>query len=257
MRPSQDVARLVRARSPLPPDETERLLRDVFVPSRAVRFVCDAHAADRRAMLDIGCGYGQHLVHFGTCSAGIDAIERNVQFCRALGFEAALANVEDGLPDFGRRFEGIFCSNLLEHLVAPHLFLLRLHEQLAEGGLAFIHVPTIPPHPIVDRLIKRAIGHNGYLASEHINAFTPRTLAFTLERAGFIVDDLVFVGARGHRLLRWGEGLFREAGISVMAVARRDLAFTYPEKRVAAFAPRFANGLAARPEPERLLAAAD
>ena len=248
MRPSQEVARLVRARSPLPADETERLLRDFFVPSRAVRFVCEAHGADRRSMLDVGCAYGQHLVHFGAGSVGVDAIERNVAFCRALGFETALANVEDGLPDFGRRFEGIFCSNLLEHLVAPHLFLLRLHERLTDDGRLFIHVPTMPPHPLVDRLIKRAIGHNGYQASEHINAFTPRTLAFTLERAGFIVDDLVFVGARGHRLLGWGEALFREAGISVLAVARRDLAFTYPEKRVAAFAPSFVNGLAASTE---------
>lgn len=241
MRSPQDVARLVRARSPLRPEETERVLRGFFAPSRAVRFVCESHHADRLAVLDIGCGYGQHLVQFGPGSAGLDAVERNVEFCRALGLEAVLANVEDGLPDLGRPFDAVFCSNLLEHLVAPHLFLLRLHGQLAERGCAFIHVPTIPPLPIVDRVVKRAIGHNGYLASEHINAFTPRTLQFTLERAGFVVEDLVFVAARGHPVLRWGEPLFREVGISVMAVARRDPTFSYPEKRVAAFAPRFAN----------------
>jgi SAM-dependent methyltransferase len=247
MRSPEDVAALVRARSPLPPDETERVLRSFFVPSRAVRFVCEAHAADRLAVLDIGCGYGQHLLQFGSGSAGIDAVERNVTFCRALGLDAVVANAEDGLPDFGRLFDAIFCSNLLEHLIAPHLFLLRLHERLAERGRIFIHVPTMPPLPILDRLIRRVIGHNGYRASEHINAFTPRTLAFTLERAGFVVEDVVFVGARGHPALRWGEPIFRELGISALAVARRDPTFTYPEKRVAAFAPRFANGPAADP----------
>jgi SAM-dependent methyltransferase len=241
MRSSEEVARLVRARSPLPPEETERVLRGFFVPSRAVRFVCEAHHADRLAVLDVGCGYGQHVVQFGPGSAGVDAVDRNVAFCRALGLAAAVANVEDGLPDFGRSFDAVFCSNLLEHLVAPHLFLLRLHAQLAERGQLFIHVPTIPPLPIVDRLVKLAIGHNGYRASEHINAFTPRTLAFALERAGFVVEDLVFVAARGHPILRWGEPLFRELGISVLAVARRDPTFRYPEKRVAAFAPRFAH----------------
>lgn len=242
MRTQDAIAQLVRARSPLPPDETERILHGFFVPSRAVRFVCEAHGADRLAVLDIGCGYGQHLVQFGPGSAGIDAVERNVAFCRALGFEAALANVEDGLPDFGRRFQAVFCSNLLEHLVAPHLFLLRLHALLQPDGRLFIHVPTMPPFPLVDRLIKRAIGHNGYRASEHINAFTPRTLAFTIERAGYVVDDVVFVGARGRRLLGLAEPLFRELGISAMAVARRDPAFRYPEKRVEVFAPRFASG---------------
>jgi SAM-dependent methyltransferase len=242
MRSTEDVARLVRARSPLLPDETEHLLRDFFVPARAVRFVCEAHHLDRKAVLDIGCSYGQHLVQFGPGSAGIDAVERHVEFCRALGFDVALANVEDGLPDFGRRFEAIFSSNLLEHLVAPHLFLLRLHALLEPGGKVFIHVPTMPPFPIVDRLLKRAIGHNGYLASEHINAFTPRTLAFTIERAGYTVEDVVFVGARGHRLLGLGEPIFRELGITAMAVARPNPGFTYPEKRVEAFAPRFATG---------------
>ena len=242
MRSPEEVARLVRARSPWSRDETERVLRDFFVPARAVRFVCEAHGLDRKAVLDIGCSHGQHLVHFGPGSAGIDAVERNVEFCRALGFDVTLANVEDGLPDLGRRFEAIFASNLLEHLVAPHLFLLRLHALLAPNGRAFIHVPTMPPLPIVDRLLKRAIGHNGYLASEHINAFTPRTLAFTVERAGYVVEDVVFVGARGRRLLGLGEPVFRELGITAMVVARPSPGYQYPEKRVEAFAPRFAAG---------------
>jgi SAM-dependent methyltransferase len=242
MRSSEEVARLVRAQSPLSPDETERLLGDFFVPSRAMRFVCDAHGLDQRAVLDIGCSFGQHLVHFGSGSAGIDAIPRNVEFCRALGFDVTLANVEDGLPDFGRRFDAIYSSNLLEHLVAPHLFLLRLHALLKPDGRLFVHVPTVPPLPIVDRLLKRVIGHNGYLASEHINAFTPRTLAFTIQRAGFQVDDVAFVGARGRGLLSLGEPIFRELGITAMAVARPAPAFQYPEKRVEAFEPHFAAG---------------
>jgi SAM-dependent methyltransferase len=242
MRSSEEISRLVRARSPWPRDETERVLRDFFVPARAVRYVCEAHAFDRQAVLDIGCSHGQHLVHFGPGSAGIDAVERNVEFGRALGFDVTLANVEDGLPDLGRRFAAIFASNLLEHLVAPHLFLLRLHPLLEPDGKLVIHVPTMPPLPVVDRLLKRAIGHNGYLASEHINAFTPRTLAFTVERAGYVVDDVVFVGARGRGLLRFGEPLFRELGITAMAIARPKPGFQYPEKRVEAFKPRFAAG---------------
>jgi SAM-dependent methyltransferase len=239
VRSQAQIAELVRARSPLPSGETERLLREFFLPSRAVRFACEVGGADRLSVLDVGCGYGQHLVQFGPGSAGVDAVERNVVFCRALGLEARVANVEDGLPDFGRRFDAVFCSNLLEHLVAPHLFLLRLHERLAESGMIFIHVPTMPPIPALDWAIRRTIGHNGYRASEHINAFTPRTLAFTLERAGFEVQDLVFVAARGRKILRLAEPLFRELGISVLAVARRDPSFRYPEKRVAVFSPRF------------------
>ena len=84
MRSASEVAELVRQRSPLSADETERLIRTSFAPARAVRFLCRHYAADRLAVLDIGCGYGQHLVHFGPGSVGLDAIERNVAFVRAL-----------------------------------------------------------------------------------------------------------------------------------------------------------------------------
>ena len=246
MKSYAEVASLVRARSPLPAEETERLVRSNFPPSRTVRFVCERYAADRLAVLDIGCGQGQHLVHFGPGSVGLDAIEQNVEFVRALGSPAVLANVEDGLPPFERPFDAVFAANLLEHLVAPHLFLLRLHALLKPDGLAFFLVPTIPPLPIVDRLVKRAIGHNGYQAAEHIYAFTPRVGAFIMERAGFTVIDRAFVAARDHPVLKWGEPLFREAGISVTLVGRRDPSFVYPEKRVQAFTPGFMSGDDAR-----------
>ena len=239
MKSQAEIAALLRARSPLPPEETERLLRTSFVPPRTVRFLCRHYGADRLAVLDIGCGYGQHLVHFGPGSVGLDAVERNVDFARAIGLEAVPANVEDGFPEFERPFDAAFASNLLEHLVAPHLFLLRLHRLLKPDGLIFIHVPTIPPVPLLDRLVKRTIGHNGYLASEHIYAFTPRVGAFILQRAGFEVLDLAFPAVRDHPVLKWGEPLFREVGISVMLVARRDPSFVYPEKRVQTFTPAF------------------
>jgi SAM-dependent methyltransferase len=234
-----EVAQLVRARSPLSPDETERLIERSFPPPRAVRFVCRHFGADRLRVLDVGCGFGQHLVHFGPGSVGLDVVERNVAFVRALGFEAVLENVEDGLPEFDRPFDAIFAANLLEHLVAPHLFLLRLHRVLAPQGLVFIHIPTIPPLAWIDRLVKRVIGHNGYLASEHIYAFTPRSAAFLLERAGFRVVDTAFVAARDHPLFKWAEPLFREIGVSVTLVGRRDPRFTYPEKRMEVFTPAF------------------
>jgi SAM-dependent methyltransferase len=216
------------------------------VPPRTVRFLCRHYGADRLAVLDIGCGYGQHLVHFGPGSVGLDAVERNVEFARAIGLQALVGNVEDGFPAFERPFDAAFASNLLEHLVAPHLFLLRLHQLLKPNGLIFIHVPTIPPFPLLDRLVKRAIGHNGYLASEHIYAFTPRVGEFLLQRAGFVVLDKAFPAVRDHPLLRWGEPLFREIGISVLLVGRRDPTFVYPEKRVQAFTPSFMSELDAR-----------
>jgi 2-polyprenyl-3-methyl-5-hydroxy-6-metoxy-1,4-benzoquinol methylase len=212
-------------------------------PTRAVRFLCSEYGADKLAVLDVGCGRGEHLAYFGPGSLGLDAVVANVEAARARGLEAQLANVEDDLPELDRRFDAAYCSNIIEHLVAPHLLLLRLHQALKPDGLIFIMVPTIPPARPLDWLIKRVIGHNGYLAAEHVYAFTPRTAEFMVERAGYRVLETAFVAARGGRLLRLFEPLFKEIGISALVVARRDPTFAYPEKRVKQFTPGYMERL--------------
>ena len=134
--------------------------------------------------------------HFGPGSLGLDAVEANVEAVRARGLDAQLANVEDALPELDRQWDAAYCSNIIEHLVAPHLLLLRLHEVLTPNGLIFVMVPTVPPARPLDWLIRRVIGHNGYRAAEHIYAFTPRTAEFMVERAGYRVIETAFVAAR-------------------------------------------------------------
>jgi SAM-dependent methyltransferase len=215
-------------------------------PTRAVQFLCDAYAANSLAVLDVGCGTGEHLAYFGPGSLGLDAVESNVAAVKARGLNATLANVEDALPRLDRAYDAAYCSNIIEHLVAPHLLLLRLHEALVPNGLLFIMVPTIPPARPLDWLIRKAIGHNGYRAAEHIYGFTPRTAEFMVERAGYTVLETVFVAARKHSWLKIVEPLLREVGISALVVARRDPHFIYPEKRVRQFTPLYMETLDTR-----------
>jgi SAM-dependent methyltransferase len=218
-------------------------MRATASPTRAVQFLCASYGANKLAVLDVGCGSGEHLEHFGPGSLGLDAVQANVESVRQRGLDARLANVEDALPELDRRFDAAYCSNIIEHLVAPHLLLLRLHEVLTPTGLIFIMVPTIPPARPLDWIIKRAIGHNGYMAAEHVYAFTPRTAEFMVERAGYKVIETAFVAARGVRWLRPLEPLFKEIGISALVVAQRDPAFEYPEKRVRQFTPSYMDRL--------------
>jgi SAM-dependent methyltransferase len=206
-----------------------------------VRFLCASYGADRKRVLDVGCGYGQHLVHFGPGSAGIDIQDRNVEFVRALGYQVEQINIEDALPEFAEPFDAIFCSNIMEHLVSPHLFLMRVRDLIKPGGSLIIHIPTIPPVPLLDTVIRRAIGHNGYQASEHLHAYTPRSAAFMLERAGYRTIDSAFVAARNRPMLRWAEPILREIGISVTLVARPVAGFAYADKRDPIFTPQSAQ----------------
>ena len=65
-----------------------------------------------------------------------------------------------------------------------------------------------------------------------------------VQRAGYTVLETAFVAARGGRLLRPMERIFKEIGISALVVARRDPNFAYPvKKRVRQFTPSYMERL--------------
>lgn len=218
-------------------EENERIFRKFFatVPRSFLRIV-DRYGLGGKRVADVGCGYGHYLIHFGSGSLGLDANESSRRFARSIGLEVVECNVEESVPLEPASFEAAWCANLLEHLVAPHLLLARLHRTLAPGGLLVAKVPVIPPWPVRQgaRLLRRPLG---FEASEHINAFTPASFAFAVERAGFRIAESVSI-VLGNALLQIATvPVTRRLGASVTVVARKDPNFTYPEKRLEAFDP--------------------
>jgi SAM-dependent methyltransferase len=202
-RPDDDAAwrTLIGERSPLGPARTETIAKGFFASSmpRRLRYGLDHHDLGIKAVLDVGCGYGQGLRFFGRGSMGIDNEQEAVAFAQALGFDAHCAAIDD--PDLAdlipnERFEAVWCCDVLEHVTAPHTALIQLRRVLQTGGKLFIRVPIIPRSLILgaaQRVALRAFygwgPHYGlpYEAADHVNAFTPQTLAFMLQRSGFDV----------------------------------------------------------------------
>ena len=219
--------------------ENERIYRKFFdtVPLSFLQIV-DRYDLGGKRVVDVGCGYGHYLIHFGPGSVGLDANERSRRFAQSIGLEVIDCNVEDAIPLPPGSFEATWCANLLEHLVAPHLLLNRIHRILTPDGLLIAKVPVIPPWFV--RLGIRALGRPlGYEASEHINAYTPSTFIFAVERAGFRVLDSVSIVLRHPIIQAATAPLTRRLGASITVVAKKDPAFTYPEKRLDSFDPRW------------------
>lgn len=220
-------------------EENERIFRKFFatVPRSFLRIV-DRYGLGEKRVVDVGCGYGHYLIHFGPGSLGLDANETSRKFALSIGLQVVDCNVEDSLPLEPGSMEAAWCANLLEHLVAPHLLLSRLHRALRPDGLLIAKVPVIPPWPV--RVGVRMLGRPlGYEASEHINAFTPATFIFTVERAGFRVVESVSL-VLGNPLLQAATvPLTKRLGASITVVARKDPDFVYPEKRLESFDPKW------------------
>jgi SAM-dependent methyltransferase len=174
-------------------------------PRRTLEAVLRRYGLGRRKTLDFGCAWGASLIHFGPGSLGIDISERCALFAHDTGLPVKRVDIfeEEYNLQVADDFEAAWCCNVLEHVASPHTVLIRLRQKLQGGGLIFVTVPIIPKHGLVERclrsLLKLKYGHKkmSYLSSDHINAFTARSLAFTVERAGFRVVEVDVFPLRG------------------------------------------------------------
>lgn len=191
-----------------------------------------------KKVLDVGSAWGEFLIHFGLGSKGIEINDKELRFSRALGLNVEQYNIEDEWREAPESFDAVWFSNVLEHVVAPHAVLRNFHKTLKSGGLLFVRVPTIPSNRPLILLNRLALGFLGYQAKQHINAFTRRTLEFTIERAGFeIVESNIFLPP-----VKYLNGIFnfflKDAASFITTVARKTK-FSYADKRPAIHNPKW------------------
>lgn len=198
------------------------------------------YGLDKKKVLDVGSAWGEFLIHFGPDSKGIEVLPESVKFSKSLGLNVSEYNFEDEWQEEPESFDAIWCSNVLEHVVAPHLLLRRFHDTLKPNGLIFIRVPTIPSDWFYLKLNKFLLGFLGYEALQHINAFTRRTVEFAIERAGFkIIESNIFL-PKNKFLNRFFNPILKDA-LSFITVAAQKIPFGYPQKRLAVHNSKWLN----------------
>ncbi len=197
-----------------------------FDTARSATFgnIVRAFDLDKKAVLDIGCSYGEFLIHFGNGSVGITIAEDEAAYGKSRGLDVRQGNIES--PDFSleEKFDVIFSNNLLEHLYSPHGFLHNIKKYLKSDGILILGVPCMPVFTCLLHLQK----FRGSLAEAHINFFTIDTLRKTVERAGYDVADI-----RGfHFYHKAVDRLLDPIYPHLYAIAKPKPDFTYTEKRM-------------------------
>ncbi len=179
---------------------------------------------DKR-VLDIGCSYGEHLVHFGKGSVGLTITEPEIAFGKEKKIDIRYGNIEES--DFKVPFsewDAIFANNIFEHLFSPHYFLYRVRKLLKDDGLLILGVPCVPTIAPLMRFKK----WRGCLSLPHINFWTRGTLHRTVERGGFRVLE-----TRGfHFKNKLIDALFSLVYPHFYCVAVPIPNFQYPETRM-------------------------
>lgn len=240
-RENAHIKERIFSKSPFPYDETKKLWEKYFrfMPLK-LQLPLKKYGLDKKKVLDVGSAWGEFLIHFGAGSKGIEVSDKEVRFSRAIGLNVEQYNIEDEWREALESFDVVWFSNVLEHVIAPHAVLRNFHKTLKPGGLLFVRVPTIPSNRLLIMFNQLLLGFLSYKAEQHVNAFTRRTLEFTIERAGFeILESNVFIPPIGW--LNFLLNPFLKDTLSFITAVARRTEFSYSEKRPLIHNPR--NGL--------------
>jgi SAM-dependent methyltransferase len=216
-RPVAEIRSLIRERSTLPADETEAVIAKRFAaPPRRLELALRRWPLREVRVLDVGCSYGHCLLHFGPGSTGIDVNPEHVDFCRSLGLDARLVDVDeglDGIPDAG--FDYLWASDVVEHLDAPRLLLRRLRPKLAPGGRLIVFLTVLPRSRLARWALRRRHA-NPFDSGAHHYQFSYETARYLVERAGYRIEG-AFAPPLPARLVAQAPRLFLEARVDEAA----------------------------------------
>lgn len=160
-------------------------------------------------VLDVGCAdghVGEMLAARGFSVAGIDLPGTP----HPASIEFTEADLDDGLPRLGVRFDYIVCADVLEHLRDPLRLLRDVRDQLAPGGCLIASLPN-SGHAYFrwNVMLGRFPQHeHGLFDRTHLHFYTWRGWEDLLGRAGFRIEKLQCSGVPvGLALPRWKDSL--------------------------------------------------
>ena len=120
----------------------------------------------KRRLLDAGCGDGLFIdaaKKNGIQCEGFDTNRDLLAICTKKGYSVKYGDISQKLPFADNTFDGIFCSNVFEHLPEPDFALYELLRIMKKGGILMITVPEA----------NNTIFYNDWT---HVTPFTKNTL---------------------------------------------------------------------------------
>ncbi len=158
-------------------------------------------------VVDLGAGSGEYLKYFNEISFGLDITEVPEKRIYHWNFTSNVRKEDVGIASI------LWCSNLLEHVLSPHEFLIGIKKILSYDGILVVAVPNTS--------IFNLGPFSGTLQADHVNFFTNTTLRLTVEFAGY---EILYSGTSSFPKL--GK-LLAKFGPTIMVIAKPVHNFQY------------------------------
>ena len=145
-------------------------------------------------LLDAPAGTGAISQKLKEAGFNVVAADINPQFFSVEGISCEEADLNKELPFEAETFDFILCSNGIEHLEAPFLFIHECYRLLKDKGKILITTPNVLN--LKSRMANLLVGFNlftgrpnnevdDYLGGDHINLSNYYELRINLHRNGF------------------------------------------------------------------------
>ena len=140
-------------------------------------------------MVDIGCGRGEFLELLaaeGIPATGVDLNETFVSLCESRGLQVVCEDAIKYLRKMPKKADGIFCSQMAEHLSKAKLLeLCRVcYSQMVEGAYIVFETPN------ASSLVTMAQGF--YIDPTHDKPVHHQLFRYFLEISGFRDIEIIF-----------------------------------------------------------------
>jgi SAM-dependent methyltransferase len=142
------------------------------------------HFRGCKHVLDVACGPGvflELLTAEGIKATGIDADPKVVQFAQSKGCHAVQSDIVDFLENTSERFDGVFCSHVIEHL--PFEAVLRVIQGASKCiGNEGVFVLAFPnPRALRTHL------DQFWIDPQHVRFYDSRLIEGVLQWCGFTI----------------------------------------------------------------------
>lgn len=136
-------------------------------------------------VLDIGCAKGSFLNEmkkYNYNTVGIEMSAANVEICKENGHNVYLGDLDSFYKSNAKqKFDIIACLDVIEHIVMPNEFLLRIKSLLTNDGLLILSTPNFSGS------VSKILDYRDpfIIPPEHLNFFTKNGLNDLVTAIGF------------------------------------------------------------------------
>jgi len=146
----------------------------------------------RLSILEIGCGTGQYYEAWKELNVKWTGLEVNkdmLDFCYQRNIPVSNTNIMNTKLD--EKYDIVFLSQVLEHIIDPNLFIQKIRDNMNDGGILHIDVPNHDSLSSLYRKLNPFHPQYGFLQPyHHLIAYTKQSLSYLLEQNNFTIKQV-------------------------------------------------------------------